>query len=87
MTLSMGCLPPRSGSIKTPGLAESSGCEMDQGELKQMVQDCLKRLRFLNEWEHNFVRDMNFCLGTGLDLSRPQAETLEKIWNKATERG
>lgn len=52
-----------------------------------MIDDCEKRESRLTDWEREFIANVSEQLGRGRGLSPKQAETLERIWDKATERG
>ena len=56
-------------------------------EALQMVADCEARESRLSEWEANFIDSIRHQLARGRALTERQAETLDRIWNKATERG
>ena len=53
----------------------------------QMVTDCEARESRLSEWEAGFIDSIRRQLARGRALTERQAETLDRIWNKATERG
>jgi len=54
---------------------------------EQMVADCEAREARLSDWERGFVDSIGTHLGAGRTLTEKQADTLEAIWNRATERG
>ncbi len=56
-------------------------------EYAQMVEDCEKRESRLTEWEQSFIDSIGQQLLKERPLSVKQIETLEKIWERATERG
>ena len=53
----------------------------------RMVADCEARESRLTEWEVGFIDSINAVLGYEQSLSPKQIETLNKIWEHATERG
>ena len=53
----------------------------------QMVTDCEARESRLSEWERDFIDSIRRQLDRGRALTERQAETLDRIWNKATEMG
>ena len=52
----------------------------------QMIDDCEKRQDRLTEWEQGFIDSVSKWIAT-YPLTPKQAETLERVWEKATERG
>lgn len=54
-------------------------------EQAQLIEDCEARESRLSEWERSFIASISFK--PGITLSPKQAETLERIWEKVTERG
>lgn len=59
----------------------------DRTEQAQMVEDCETREERLSDWERGFIDDIGKQLAAGRDLSQKQADRLDEIWTKATERG
>lgn len=59
----------------------------DRAEQAQMVEDCEARESRLTDWERNFVDDIGKQLANGRDLTKKQADRLDEVWTKATERG
>ena len=60
---------------------------MDADELMQLVVDCENRESRLNGWERGFVDSIRRRLEQGQSLTDRQRETLESVWEHATERG
>ena len=60
---------------------------MTNEEADQLIADCENRESRLSDWERQFIDSVSQQRGNGRHLSERQAETLETIWNKATERG
>ncbi len=56
-------------------------------EAHTMIEDCEKRESRLTDWERDFISSVSEHLGRGRALTPKQAETLERIWDKATKRG
>ena len=56
-------------------------------EIEQLLADCEKRERRLNEWEKEFITDMRHRFAAGRALSDNMRDRLNAIWEKATERG
>ena len=56
-------------------------------EYLQLIADCEARESRLSEWEAGFIDSIRRQLEHGRTLTGPQDETLNRIWNKATERG
>lgn len=56
-------------------------------ETEQMISDCETREERLSEWERDFISSLRERVDSGRSLSPKQEETLEKVWNKATEKG
>lgn len=56
-------------------------------EHAQMIEDCEARESRLSDWERSFIDSIGGQISAGYALSPKQAETLDKIWNKATEKG
>lgn len=60
---------------------------MTDEEADQLIADCEARESRLSDWEGQFIDSIAKQRGNGRHLSEKQAETLERIWNKATEKG
>lgn len=56
----------------------------DVSEHMQMVTDCERRQRKLNEWEQEFITSIRTRLERGTALSEAQAEKLDAIWERVT---
>ena len=56
-------------------------------EHAQMIDDCEARESRLSDWERSFVDSISEQIAQGISLTPRQAETLDRIWEKATERG
>lgn len=56
-------------------------------EYMTLVEDCEKRESRLTEWEQGFIDSIRKQLEREKPLSTKQTETLDRIWEKATERG
>ena len=56
-------------------------------EYLQMIEDCEKRESRLTEWEVGFIDSIAKQLERERPLSPKQLETLDGIWERATERG
>lgn len=59
----------------------------DQEEWQQLVDDCEERESRLSDWENKFVDSISDRLFKMISLTEKQSETLNKIWEKATEKG
>lgn len=57
------------------------------GEYLQMVGDCEKRESRLTEWEQSFIQSIREWLEQEKPLTARQTDTLDRIWEKATEGG
>ncbi len=53
---------------------------MATDEQSQMIQDCMNRDTKLNDWEINFISDLEYCEV----LTDAQSAKLEKIWDRVT---
>lgn len=60
---------------------------MDKEEISFMLKDIAKRLQRLNEWEIGFIVNVEDRFLKGQSLSKKQLDTLDKIYEKATENG
>lgn len=56
-------------------------------EYLTLIEDCEKRDDRLTEWETQFIDSLGRQIAAGRRPSPKQIETLERIWDKATERG
>jgi hypothetical protein len=56
-------------------------------EYMQLIEDCEVRSARLTDWENTFVDSLRNQLAAGRRLSQKQIDTLDEIWEKATERG
>lgn len=56
-------------------------------EHETMVADCEARESRLTEWEQGFVQSMRERLDARRSLTDRQAETLDRIWTRATSKG
>lgn len=56
-------------------------------EALQMITDCEARESRLTEWEAGFIDSISKQLERGRSLTEKQDETLNRIWDKATEGG
>ncbi len=54
---------------------------------EQIIADCVARESRLSDWERGFVDSLGEALASGRTLSERQREILERIWDKATEKG
>lgn len=52
-----------------------------------MVEDCEKRESRLTEWEQGFIDSIGRQLARERPLSAKQIDTLNAIWDRATENG
>lgn len=56
-------------------------------EYLTLIEDCEKRDTRLTDWERNFVDSLGRQLADGRRPTPKQIEILERVWDKATERG
>lgn len=56
-------------------------------EHAQLVEDCQRRRRLLNDWEREFIDSIAQRLASGKPLAPRQVTTLDEIWDKATAEG
>lgn len=56
-------------------------------EHAQLLEDCEAREDRLNDWERNFLDSISRQLAGGKRLTPIQAETLDRLWERATARG
>lgn len=59
----------------------------DKETIKFMLSDIQKRFSRLNEWEQNFIADIEERFLSGRDLTVAQDKKLDQIYEKATENG
>lgn len=62
------------------------GVEMKE-EWSQMIEDCMERESRLSTWEAEFIDSVANQLARKGSLSEKQDVILNKIWEKATEKG
>lgn len=60
---------------------------MDDTEAATLIADCEARESRLSDWEAGFIDSIKAQITDGRGLTERQAATLEKIWDKATEKG
>ena len=56
-------------------------------EYLTLLEDCEKREERLTDWERNFVDSLTKQIESGRRPSLKQIETLDSVWEKATQRG
>lgn len=56
-------------------------------EHQQLVDDCAKRANRLTQWEAEFIASCKARLVQGWPLTTTQAQKLNEIWDRATEKG
>ena len=56
-------------------------------EHQTMIEDCEARESRLSDYERSFIDSIKRQLADGRTLSKKQAEVLDDVWNRATERG
>ncbi len=56
-------------------------------EYLTLLEDCEKREERLTDWERNFVDSLTKQIEAGRRPSLKQIETLDSVWEKATQRG
>lgn len=56
-------------------------------EFLQLIEDCEARESRLSEWDTNFIDSIRKQIEIGRMPSPKQSEMLNKIWERATERG
>lgn len=56
-------------------------------EYLTLLEDCEKREGCLTDWERNFVDSLTKQIEAGRRPSLKQIETLDSVWEKATQRG
>jgi hypothetical protein len=52
-----------------------------------LLEDCEKREERLTDWERNFVDSLTKQIEAGRRPCLKQIETLDSVWEKATQRG
>lgn len=53
-------------------------------EVLILIRDCQNRLKKLNDWEKDFIRDIENQYRKRKSLTKAQKETLDNLWEKAT---
>ena len=53
----------------------------------QLLEDCEHREERLSDFERGFVDSLKRQIEDGRGLSKKQAQLLDEIWARATERG
>ena len=53
----------------------------------QMLRDCEAREERLSDWERRFIDSVTLQVDRGRGITPKQLEVLERIWEKATEKG
>lgn len=56
-------------------------------EHETMVADCEARESRLSEWESEFIQSLRERIDAGRSLTDKQAETLDRVWTRATHKG
>lgn len=56
-------------------------------EYLTLLEDCEKREERLTDWERNFVDSLTKQIEAGRRPTMKQIETLDSVWEKATQRG
>ena len=56
-------------------------------EHQQLVDDCARRANRLTAWEAGFIATCKERLASGRPLTDGQAEKLNEVWERATEKG
>lgn len=56
-------------------------------EHQQLVKDCEVRVDRLTPWEAGLVQSCKERLAKGWPLTPAQADHLNKVWDRATEKG
>lgn len=56
-------------------------------EYLTMIEDCEHRESRLTEWEQGFIASLRSQIEDGRRPTEKQVETLDKVWEKATENG
>lgn len=60
--------------------------QLDYGQLKDMVDECLIHLALFNSWEESFLGDMQDKLEKNQGLSDRQREIIESCHDKVVRR-
>lgn len=60
---------------------------MSMSDDEQMVADCEARESRLTEWESEFIQSLRERIDAGRSLTDKQAETLDRVWTRATHKG
>lgn len=58
-----------------------------QEEYRIMIRDCIQRESRMNEWEQNFIQDLDEKISEGWMLTEKQTEKLDQIWERVTKNG
>ncbi len=56
-------------------------------EHETMIADCEARESRLSEWESEFIQSLRERIDAGRSLTDKQAETLDRVWTRATHKG
>ncbi|MBP9034979.1 MAG: hypothetical protein KBG29_13850 [Pseudomonadales bacterium] len=56
-------------------------------EHETMIADCEARESRLSEWESEFIQSLRERIDAGRSLTDKQAETLDRVWTRATSKG
>lgn len=59
----------------------------ETNEYIEMISDCIDRESRMTQWESGFIESIDKWLADEKPLTEKQAETIEKIWARVTERG
>lgn len=51
-----------------------------------MIQDCEHRIAQCTDWERNFLASARARMNSGVNLTKAQVDTLEKLWDRVTTR-
>lgn len=55
-----------------------------EDEILILIRDCQSRYKKINDWERDFISNINHHYSKRGTLTQSQKETLDKIWEKAT---
>lgn len=53
-------------------------------EILTLIHDCQNRSKKLNDWEKDFITNIEHYYRKKGSLTESQKETLDKLWEKAT---
>jgi hypothetical protein len=56
-------------------------------DISQLIDDCEVRKSRMNDWERAFIDSAKTVTEAGRTLTEKQKATLDKIWEKVTEKG